>query len=106
MENTNASKYINSFGLSLAFASVVNGLLVIAKEKIPAVMSGMKAATGHHWITHSVVIVGLFVVCGWLLTLSNGGQGVKMSSSRLVGTLISGVVAGGLIIAGFYLIGD
>ena len=48
MENINVSKYTVAFGCSLALASVANGLLVIAKEKIPAVMSGMQKLTGHH----------------------------------------------------------
>ena len=106
MENTGLSKYTISFGLSLALASVVNGLMVVAKEKIPAVMSGMQKLTGHHWITHSAVVLGLFAITGWLLAQANGGQGVKMNSSRLVATLVSGVAAGSLIILGFYLAGD
>lgn len=105
MENINVSKYTVAFGCSLALASVANGLLVIAKEKIPAVMSGMQKLTGHHWITHSVVIIGLFAICGWLFAQLNGGQGIKITASRLIGTLVSGVVTGGILIAGFYLIG-
>ena len=104
MENTNASKYINSFGLSLAVASVIDGLLVIAKEKAPAVMSGMKTVTGHHWITHSAFIVSLFVLCGWLFAQSNGKQGPRLAAKHLIGTLVSGVAIGSLIIVGFYLI--
>ena len=46
MENNNLSRYTLSFGLVLAVASVANGLLVIAKEKIPAVLAGMQKLTG------------------------------------------------------------
>jgi hypothetical protein len=106
MENTGVSKYTISFGLSLALASAANGLLVVAKEKIPAVMAGMQTLTGHHWVSHSVIILGLFASFGWLLAQSNGGQGIKMTVNRLVGTLVSGVAAGGFVILGFYLIGD
>ena len=106
MENTGVSKYTISFGLALALASVVNGLLVIAKEKIPAVQTGMQKLTGHHWITHSVIIIGLFAVFGWLFAQANGGQGIKMSASRLIGILVAGVVTGGLLILGFYWLGD
>ena len=35
MENNGVSKYTISFGLSLALASVANGLLVVAKETFP-----------------------------------------------------------------------
>lgn len=105
MENTGISKYTISFGLSLALAGVANGLLVIAKEKIPAVQSGMQKLTGNHWVTHCVIVLGIFAVFGWLLAQANGGQGIKLNSNRLVGILVSGVVAGGLLILGFYLIG-
>jgi hypothetical protein len=105
MEQTGLSKYTVSFGLSLALASVVNGLLVVAKEKIPAVLAGMAKLTGHHWVTQSVIVVGLFMGGGWLLAQFNGGQGVKLSTDRVIRTLVSGVVIGGMIILGFYLVG-
>ena len=106
MENTGVSKYTISFGLSLALASVANGLLVVAKEKIPAVLAGMQKLTGQQWVSHGAIILGLFAFFGWLFAQTNGGQGIKLSVNRLIGTLVSGVVIGGLIISGFYLIGD
>jgi hypothetical protein len=106
MENTGVSKYTISFGLAVAVASLANGLLVVAKEKIPAVLAGMQKLTGHHWVSHGVIILGLFAVLGWLFAQANGGQGIKLSVSRLVVTLVAGVAAGGGIILGFYLIGD
>src|SRR5665213_1733293 len=102
MENTGLSKYTISFGLSLALASVVNGLLVVAKEKIPAVMTGMKNLTSHHWITHAVIVVGVFALFGCLFARLNGGQGIKLTVSRFVAILVSGIVVGALVIVGFY----
>ena len=106
MQNTGVSKYTISFGLSLAVASVANGLLVVAKERIPAVLAGMQKLTGHQWVFHSAMILGLFALFGWLFAQTNGGQGIKMTVNRLIGMLASGVVTGGLVICGFYLIGD
>ena len=106
MENTPVSKYTISFGLALALASVVNGLLVVAKEKSPAVLSGMQKLTGHHWVNHSVIILGLFAFLGWLFAQFNGGQGIRLTINRLIGIFVAGVATGGLIIVGFYLIGD
>jgi hypothetical protein len=109
MTNTNdsgISKHTKSFGLSLALASVVNGLLVVAKEKSPAVMAGMQKLTGHHWVTHAAVVLAVFGVFGWVFGMGNGGRGPKMTAGRLIGTVVSGVLAGGVIIMGFYLIGD
>lgn len=106
MENTNLSKHTVSFGLSLVLASVINGLLVIAKESSPAVQAGMQKMTGHHWITHSIIVVAIFAVGGWLFGRANGGQGVQMSATRLLSILVRGVIISGLLIVGFYLIGD
>jgi len=106
MENTGVSKYTVSFGISLAIASVANALLVVAKEKIPAVQAGMQKLTGNHWVSHGFIVIGLFAFFGWLFAQSNGGQGIKMTANRLIATLVSGVATGGLIILGFYLISD
>lgn len=105
MEDTGVSKYTISFGLSLAVASVANALLVVAKEKSPAVMEGMKKLTGHHWVSHSAIILGLFGALGWLLAQANGGRGIKMPVNRLIVTFVSGAMIGGVGILVFYLIG-
>jgi hypothetical protein len=106
MENDRLSKHTVSFGLAFALASVVNGLLVIAKEKSPAVQAAMQKLTGHHWITHSVIILGLFFVCGGWFTRFKGGQGLQLTPGRLLGTVVGGVFLGGALIVGFYLCGD
>ena len=106
MENTSVSKYTISFGLSLALASVMNALLVVAKEKIPTVMAGLQGLTGHHWVSHGIIILVLFAAFGWMFAQANGGEGIKLTANRLIVALVAGVATGGLIIAGFYLIGD
>jgi hypothetical protein len=106
MDNSALSKYSTSFGLSLAVASVFNALLVVAKEKSPAVLAGMKRLTGQHWITHVVIVLILFLALGFGLALANGGKGLKLAPKSLIVTLVSGVALGGLIIVGFYLVAD
>jgi hypothetical protein len=91
-------KYTVSFGLAFVITSVFSALLVIVKELSEGVLGAMKSATGHHWITHTVIDVILFVVLGFLLTK------VQISSERLYQMIIGATVVGGLIIAGFYLI--
>ena len=103
-ENTSVSKYTIGFGLSLALASVTNALLVIAKEKIPAVQAGLQRMTGHHWVSHVVIILVLFAAFGCIFAQANGGAGIRISVNRLVSLVVLGVVAGGLIILGFYLV--
>lgn len=100
------SKYTVSFGLSLALASVVNALLVVVKEKSPAVQAAMQRLTGHHWVTHSSIVVLLFVVGGVLFARPNGGRGWQLSAHRLIQIVALGVAAGWLIITGFYLFAD
>jgi hypothetical protein len=107
METNDIGKYTTSFGMSLAITSVVSALLVVVKEMSEnTVLALMKGITFHHWFTHSLFILILFVVVGWLLARSNGGQGVKMGVNRFISTLVGAVVVSGLIIAGFYLVWD
>lgn len=106
MENPTVSKYSNSFGLSLALCAVLNALLVIAKEKSPAVADWMKKITGHHWLTHVAAMVILFLILGWFFARLNRGQGPNITGSRLTRIVCAGVVAGVLIVLGFYLIAD
>ena len=106
MENNTVSKYSVSFGLSLALCSVVNALLVIAKEKSPAVQAGMQKLTGHHWITHVAIILIFFVFFGWLFARAKGGQGLTMPVNRLIKAIVAGVLTAGFIIVGFYLTAD
>ena len=98
------SKYATSFGLALAIASVVNAVLVIAKEKLPAVQSGLQRMSGHHWISHCIIVLALFGASGWALAQLNGGNGVRMEINRLMGLVVSSVLFSGLLIVGFYLI--
>lgn len=106
MENASVSKYTVSFGLSLALTSVINALLVVAKERIPAVMTGLQKLTGHHWVSHSAIIVVLFAAFGWIFAQANGGRGIQITGNSLIRALVSGVVIGGLIIVGFYFVGE
>ena len=106
MENNALSKYTTSFGLALALCSIINALLVVAKEKSPAVQSAMQKITGHHWITHSAAVVVLFILLGLILAMANRGEGLKLGAGRLLGIIVAGVIAGGAIITGFYLIAD
>jgi hypothetical protein len=103
MENT-VSKYTVSFGLSFSLCSVINALLVVAKEKSHSLSGLMQKMTGHHWVTHAAIIVILFVVLGFVFSRTNGGRGPKISANQLVGDIVGGILASGLIITGFYLI--
>jgi len=66
----------------------------------------MKSATGHHWSTHSLFALAIFLVVGFALTRVNGGQGVRLTAGGLVKMLVAGIAIGSAIIGGFYLFVD
>ena len=105
MENKEIGKYGRSFGLSFAITSLFSALLVVLKEtNEKTVLALMKAATPHHWITHTLLDLIIFVVLGVVLAKSNNGQGLKIGPDRLNSFIVGAFVISGLIIAGFYLI--
>jgi hypothetical protein len=106
MENKSVSRYTVSFGLSLAICSVVNALLVIVKEKSPALQAALKKLTGHHWISHSAIVILLFIALGWLLAQAKGRAGFPMNLNTLNKIIVAGIILSGLLITGFYLIAD
>ena len=107
METTTVSKRTVSFGLSLAVAGIVNAIIVCVKEKSAAVKNWMGNLPGHHhWITHTAIVLAVFVVFALIFGRMNGGQGMKVTIGRLIGTVVGGVVLAVLIIVGFYLIAD
>jgi hypothetical protein len=99
-QNNTLSKQTTSFGLALAVCSLINALLVIAREKSRAVQSAMQKLTGHPWVTHVAIVLALFVVLGFLFS------NVSVSVNRLIKTIVGGLFISGLIIIGFYLIAD
>ena len=97
------NKYARGFGLSLVIMMLFNAVLTIIKESFDPLLKGMAAISGHHWITHGIVVVVLFFILGWVLS---GVQADKISWSSArgitVGTVLSAVI-GLILIGGFYL---
>ena len=104
MENNGLSKYTVSFGLSVAWCSLVNALLVVAKEVCPGVQAGMQRLTGSQWVTHAAIVLALFAAFGLIAARAKGGRGVSRPVNRLIKTVVAGILAGTIIIVGFYLI--
>ena len=104
MENTGIGKYTRSFGMSFAITSVLSALLVVLKESNEdTVLAWMKAATGHHWVTHGIFNLIVFVGLGWALSRLDNGQGLKITANILVICIVCAVFVSGLIITGFYI---
>jgi hypothetical protein len=102
MEEKTAWKLVPGFGISLLVVSLFNSALVMAKELNPALLAWMKALTGHHWITHGVLVLVSFFVLG--LVLSRVDFGEKVTASKLAAMVAAGVILGGGSIGLFFLV--
>lgn len=78
-------------------------LFIVKESNEETVLAWRKAAAGHHWITHGVFDLILFVFLGWVLSRPNDGEGIKISANWLTGSIVGAVVISGLLIIGFYI---
>lgn len=99
MSNQNA---MYGFGLSTAITSVFTALLVVAKESNEPLMTWMKTTSGHHWITHGIVTLALFVALGLILARF-GSSGRSLNPNTLTLVIGAAIVASGAITFGFFL---
>ncbi|MDR3640651.1 MAG: hypothetical protein P4L39_04960 [Humidesulfovibrio sp.] len=104
MSTSTLNAQTRGFGLSVAITSIVSALLVLAKEANPGLVTFMKDLTVHHWVTHAIFDVIVFVAVGFLLAKSNNGQGPAIGDEKLIQIIVGGFLLGCVIIAGFYLI--
>lgn len=102
MRDTGIGQYSRAFALSLAITSLLSALLVVIKEQNQeTVLAWMKAATGHHWISHGILILIVFAVLGWALARLKLGAG--LSGNGLSAVISGSLVLSALIIAGYFL---
>lgn len=88
------------FGPAAAIAILFNTLLAWVKDAYAPLNSFMASLTGHHWRTHGVVDVVVFIALGYLITLS----GFRITGLRLAALLAAAsVVAGGGLALWFVL---
>lgn len=99
-ENQALDKLSVGFGVSFLIASIFNGLLIVAKETYAPLKAWMKSLFGHHWTTHGIFVIVLFIILGYIL--SKAGLEKKIDADKTSGLVIAGTVLGGLIIVGFF----
>lgn len=99
-----SEKYAIAFGRSFAVTSVLSALLVVVKERNETVMAWMKAAMGHHWVTHGVLTIVLFVVLGAVLAARSSSTVTSEDYNRTAIAVSLSTIISGLIIAGFFLL--
>ena len=91
-----------AFALSAAVTVVFNTLLAWVKDAYDPLNKFMAHLSGHHWTTHGLADVLLFVVLGFVFL--NLGTAQRMSPNRLVGTLVGAVIAAGLGLAAWFVL--
>jgi hypothetical protein len=102
MKDTDIGKYSVSFALAFAVTSLLSAVLVVVKEQNQdTLLAWMKAATGHHWISHGILDLLVFVLLGW--ALARIGFGARLSGNALSAIVSGSVLLSGLIIAGFFV---
>ena len=89
---------IAAFGISASAAIVFNTLLAWVKDSVPAVNDAMKAMSGHHWRTHGLLDIAVFLVVGLILMQRR----VTISGNGLLALLIAAVAIGGGGLAGWF----
>ena len=76
--------------LSLAVTVLLSTLLVWAKESHEPLHAFMASLSGHHWTTHGIAAVALFVLLGVLI--HQLGWAERLSPRQLVVTLVGSVI--------------
>jgi hypothetical protein len=99
-ENQALDKLSVGFGISFVIASIFNGLLIVAKENYAPLKDWMKSLSGHHWTTHGIFVIVLFILLGFILSKTDLNR--KIDAYKTSWMVIAGTVLGGLIIVGFY----
>lgn len=90
-----------AFGLSYALTSVFSALLVVIKESSESVHHVLAVITGHHWVTHGLLDILLFVGLGLWLYSSRGDQ--HMAVDALIAIIVGSTLVSTLIIAGYFI---
>lgn len=101
MENTLMDKYTAGFGISLVVTNFLNAVILLIKEKNESVMGAMKAALGHHWTTHGVIIIVVFLVLGFIF--SGMKLETKFDSRQMLKYIVWAVIISVAITAWFFL---
>ncbi|EKO3492975.1 hypothetical protein LIA75_004030 [Vibrio fluvialis] len=89
------------FGLSYAITSVFSALLVVLKESNEEVHSVLAAITGHHWVTHGLLDIIVFLVLGFVFHRICDCSRMKVAS--VITFVVGSTVLSSLIIAGYFI---
>lgn len=92
----------SAFATSAAVTILFNAVLTIVKDSSEPLAAFMAKLTGHHWITHGVIVLAVFLILGWILARSDATR--TISDTRLVELLVASTVLAGGVIATWFLL--
>lgn len=98
------SRYCAAFCSSLVIASLASALLFSAKEDSPELMAWMQDATGHEWLTHSLVVLLCFLFLGFALAGFASPLASRLGDKSLPAAVFASVLAAGALIVGVLLV--
>jgi hypothetical protein len=92
-----------AYALSAAVTVIFNTVLAWVKDAYDPLNTAMAHLSGHHWTTHGIVDVLLFLVLGFVFMST--GTAERMAPKRLVTVLVgSTILAGAGLAAWFFLV--
>jgi hypothetical protein len=91
----------SGFVLSAAITVLFNTALAWAKDSYSPLNDFMKRIGGHHWTTHAVVDLLVFVILGLVFTKTRVAE--KIAPNRLTTILVGAVAIAGLGLALWYV---
>lgn len=98
------NKIITSATWSFFVLCIFNAVLVIAKESYSPLKTLMADLSGHHWVTHGVVIIVFYPLITMALLRLCRVENTDVNDARLSNRVIQGVIIGVALITGFYLL--
>jgi hypothetical protein len=81
---------------------VFNTLLAWIKDAYEPLNTFMASLTGHHWTTHGILDVLLFIALGFVLT--NSGVPDRIGTGAATKILVASVVAAGVGLLGWFVL--
>jgi hypothetical protein len=90
----------SGFVLAAAIAVLFNTGLAWAKDVYPHLNDFMKSVGGHHWTTHGLADLAVFLGLGFIFAKTRVAE--KIDPNRLTGALVAAAVIAGLGLALWY----
>ncbi|WP_319542106.1 hypothetical protein [uncultured Pseudodesulfovibrio sp.] len=103
MQNDTLGKYTWSFGISVMITSLFSALLVVVKESNQDTVLAWMKSMGHHWVTHGILNIIVFLAIGFALANLDRASEAHNTKKVIVG-LVSSLACSAAIIAGFFLL--